>query len=237
MQARRAAPRGLTVVLNSPSAPAGPGAALSRAAQSDQDGGLPPGLRAGDILYAVNRATLDSDQPGPALAEIISGPWRGARVIGSFQRLGRRLILQFRELATTDGRSIAIDAYAIDPATDRSAVASHVDSHFFARWGGLIAASFLEGFGDAVSRSGTSSYGGVYGSGWSAPEYSLGDETWIAAGKVGGRMARHMEQAFDTPPTVVLESGTDIGVLVLRQRARTQQQTAPQTVVIGAANR
>lgn len=207
---REPAPQ-LTMILNAP-APVQPARSVQPAAPAS---GL-PGLTVGDILHAVNRVTLDSDAPGPAMVEVVRGPYRGARVTGSFQRLGEHLVLRFSELAARDGTLYPIEGYAIDPATDRTAVRTSVDRHTLERWGGLVAASFLEGFGDAVSRSGTSSYATVYGSGWSVPRYSLGDEMWIAAGKVGERAANVLDRGFNRAPTVVLESGTAMGVLLLR---------------------
>ena len=201
----------LTMIFNSPASVQQPASVQAKGPAS----GL-PGLSVGDILHAVNRVTLDSDAPGPAMVEVVRGPYRGARVIGSFQRLGEHLVLRFSELAARDGTLFAIEGYAIDPATDRTAVRSSVDRHTLERWGGLVAASFLEGFGDAVSRSGTSSYSTVYGSGWSVPGYSLGDEMWIAAGKVGERAANVLDRGFNRAPTVVLESGTAMGVLLMR---------------------
>lgn len=175
-----------------------------------------PGLKVGDILQAVNRVSLDSDAPGPAMVEVVTGPYKGAKVVGSFQRLNEHLVLKFSELAAKDGSIYTIEGYAIDPKTDRTAVRSNVDRHLLARWGGLVAASFLEGFGDAVSRSGTSSYASAYGSGLFVPNYDLRDETWIAAGKVGERVANVMDRNFNQVPTVTLDSGTLMGVLLLR---------------------
>lgn len=174
-----------------------------------------PGLKPGDILYAINRVTLDSDAPGPSMVEIIHGPYRGAKVIGSFKRLNKHLTLEFSSIVMPSGVSYQIQGYAIDPQTDRTAVRSSVDSHYLERFGGLIAASFLEGFGDAVSSSGTSSYSNVYGGGYTIPNYNLSEELWIAAGNVGNRVAGIMERNFDRVPTVTLNSGTDIGVLLI----------------------
>lgn len=185
-----------------------------------------PGMRVGDILLAVNRVTLDSDAPGPAMAEIVLGPWKGARAVGSFVRHGENLVLSFTELVTQSGESLSIQACAIDPATDRTAVRSSVDTHALERFGGLIAASFLEGFGDAARRSGTSTYSSIYGSGSSTPRYSLSEEAWIAGGKVGERLGRQMEKNFDMAPTVVLKSGTEMGILLLRTAQRKEAGTA-----------
>ncbi len=216
-----------------------PDAAAGRTAKSEEpalsETGL-PGLKAGDILLAVNRVTLDSDAPGPCMAEIVLGPYKGAKAIGSFARHGEHLVLTFAELVTKGGESIAIQACAIDPETDRTAVRTSVDTHALERFGGLIASSFLEGFGDATRRSGTSSYASVYGTGSSIPRYSLSEEAWIAGGKVGERLGRQMEKNFDRAPTVVLKSGTSMGLLLLRtaqkkEAAKTRPETAPSLTV------
>ncbi len=193
------------------------------------------GMKVGDILTAINRVTLDSDAPGPAMVEVVQGPYKGARVIGSFRRLGEHLMLAFSQLVTREGQIIPLEACAIDPETDRTAVRSAVDRHGLSRWGGLVAASFLEGFGDAVSRAGTRSYTSIYGSGLSVPGYSPGDEAWIAAGKVGERAAGVFEKNFTMAPTVTLDSGTLMGVLILQlpghgQAALTDTRAAPRPV-------
>lgn len=185
------------------------------------------GLKVGDILQCVNRVTLDSDAPGPAMVEVVSGPYRGARVVGSFQRLNEHLVLRFSELAAPDGSVHDIAGFAIDPATDRTAVRTDVDNHVLERWGGLVAASFLEGFGEAVERSGTSAHTTIYGSGWSVPDYSLGEEMWIAAGKAGERAANALDRGFGRAPTVTLESGTAMGVLLLRLPRTGSRAVAP----------
>lgn len=188
------------------------------------------GLKVGDILPCVNRVTLDSDAPGPAMVEVVSGPYRGARVVGSFQRLNEHLVLRFSELAAPDGSVHDIAGFAIDPATDRTAVRTDVDNHVLERWGGLVAASFLEGFGEAVERSGTSAHTTIYGSGWSVPDYSLGEEMWIATGKAGERAANALDRGFGRAPTVTLESGTAMGVLLLRLPGTGSRAVAPRVV-------
>lgn len=212
-----------TVVLNSPPArmidaselTGGKSTGGSSGSESGSMESTPPGLMPGDILYAINRITLDSDAPGPSMVEIVDGPYRGARVLGSFKRQGKHLTLEFSSLILPTGMSWQIRGYAIDPRTDRTAVRSGVDNHYLERFGGLIAASFLEGFGEAVSQSGSSSYSNLYGGGYAIPNYKPEEEVWIAAGRVGDRMAGIMERNFDRAPTVTLQSGTDMGVLII----------------------
>ena len=50
--------------------------------------------------------------------------------------------------------------------------------------------------------------------------YSVSDQAWIAAGKVGEKAGKIFERNFDRPPTVRLESGTPVGVLVMNVKDR-----------------
>jgi intracellular multiplication protein IcmE len=175
-----------------------------------------PGLKPGDILYCVNRVSLDSDAPGPAMVEVLEGPYAGARAIGSFTRAGEHLVLEFSSLTLSDGRNHPVRGYAIDPRTDRTAVRSAVDTHAVERWLKFAAAKFLEGFGDAVSSTRSSAYVTPYGSGYTTSRLDLHEQLWSAAGKVGQGAARMLERDFSVPPTVTLRSGTEMGVLLVQ---------------------
>ena len=179
-------------------------------------------IQPGDMLYAVVDTAVNSDVPSAVMATVSTGKLRKTRLIGKFQRLDERLVLTFTRAVLPDGSSAGIEAYAVDPKTTEVSVASSVDTHFLERWGGLIAASFLEGFGEAKRYSGAEStvYGNYNGTSdqmvWN--DYSLEDQAWIAAGKVGQRAGRVLEQGFNRPPTVRLASGCPIGVLVLNTK-------------------
>ena len=186
-------------------------------------------LRPGDLLYAVIDTGVNSDVPSAVMATVASGKLKNARLLGKFQRFEERLVLAFSRVILPDGSDAQIEGYAVDPATSETSVASSVDTHFFSRWGGLVASAFLEGLSNAKKYSGAQStvYGG-YGGGmnnqatdqmvWNT--YSPADQAWIAAGKVGEKAGKIFEKNFDRPPTVSLESGTAVGILVLNVKAR-----------------
>lgn len=144
--------------------------------------------------------------------------------MGGFQRHDERLVLAFNRAVLPSGETVQLEAYAVDPSTSEASVASSVDTHFFSRWGGLVASAFLEGLGSAKRYSGAQST--IYGYGndttdqmvWN--EYSVEDQAWIAAGKVGEKAGKIFEKGFDRPPTVRLESGTPVGVLILNVKGR-----------------
>ncbi len=185
---------------------------------------VPAGIKPGDVLYAIIDTGVNSDVPSVVLATITSGKYRNARVMGTFQRHEERLVLAFNRIILPDGETLQMDAYAIDPGTSEASVASSVDTHFFSRWGGLIASAFLEGLGTAKRYSGSRST--IYGYNGETSDqmiwntYSVGDQAWIAAGKVGEKAGKVLEKGFDRPPTVRLESGTPVGILIVSVKGR-----------------
>ena len=186
-------------------------------------------LKPGDLLYAVIDTGVNSDVPSAVMGTVASGKLKNARILGKFQRFEERLVLSFSRIILPDGSDAQIEGYAVDPATSEASVASSVDTHFLSRWGGLVATAFLEGLSNAKKYSGSQStiYGG-YGGGMNGQAtdqmvwntYSPADQAWIAAGKVGEKAGKIFEKNFDRPPTVYLESGTAIGVLILNVKAR-----------------
>ena len=177
-------------------------------------------IKPGDLLYAVVDTGVNSDVPSAVMATIASGKYRNTRLLGGFQRHEERLVLAFTRAILPTGESVQLEAYAVDPATTEASVASRVDTHFFSRWGGLVASAFLEGLGSAKRYSGSQST--IYGANngdttdqmvWNT--YSVADQAWIAAGKVGEKAGKIFERNFERPPTVFLESGTPVGILVL----------------------
>jgi hypothetical protein len=172
-------------------------------------------VKPGDLLYAVNELGINTDAPSPVMATVAMGPLKGAKAIGGFQRHDEQVVLAFSKLVLPTGEQLNMEAVAVDPATSSAAVASKVNTHFFSRWGSLIAASFLEGFGEALSDRNTQ----VYTTGdvvvQSSPNKSYRDISMEAMGKVGGRMANQVERGFDRPPTVYVGAGEPLGLLVL----------------------
>ena len=191
----------------------------------EQPSGTTLALKPGDLLYAVIDTGVNSDVPSAVMATVAAGKYKNARLLGKFQRFDERLVLTFSRVILPDGKDAQIEGYAVDPATSEASVATSVDTHFFSRWGGLVASAFLEGLSNAKKYSGSQStiYGGMNGQTtdqmvWNT--YSPADQAWIAAGKVGEKAGKIFEKNFERPPTVYLESGTAVGILVLNVKAR-----------------
>jgi hypothetical protein len=173
-------------------------------------------LSPGDLLYAVTDLALNSDYPSPVIATIVQGQFKGAKVLGSFKSSGDSLILSFSKIISPEGMEIPIEAVGIDPDTTLTSLKSDVDTHFLSRWGSLLAASFIEGFGQAVSTRNTR----VYTVGDTVVQDDFGktyrDITLEAIGKVGGRAATQVERGFDRAPTVTVAPGKAVGILIIK---------------------
>ena len=180
-----------------------------------------PLLHPGDFLYATNLLHVTSDSPGPVMAQLISGKLKGAKLLGSFTRHKEHLLLTFTRLilpekASGTPRERTLLAYAVDPKKHATALASNVDHHYFRRFAGLLGASFLAGFGNAIQKSGVANYHSAYGNSSYTPHYDLNEQLWIAAGSLGQEAAQIFREHAREEITVSLDAGIDLGILVVK---------------------
>ena len=180
-------------------------------------------LQPGDILFAVLQTAINSDEPGPVRAKIVGERFEGAIVLGSLRpfppavgRRPERVLVKFDYLTTADRTTYRIDAFAIDLATARTALASDVDHHVLERWGSLVAASFLEGYGNAVRASHSITTVGPLGNVVSVPKDDLDHEDIVreAVGTVGERLGDAVAENFQRPNTITVDPGTGLGILI-----------------------
>lgn len=175
-------------------------------------------IKVGNLFYATMDTRVNSDVPGPVMATIDEGPAKNARVIGSFIREHAVLNLKFTTLVMSNGTHYTITAYAVDPNTSETAVASAADHHYFSRWAGLIAASFIQGYGQAIAQSGATVTSSVGPNGVTTTtqngHYGANEAAQIAGGVAAGQMVSAAQQNFNRATTVTLAEGSGIGVLV-----------------------
>ena len=223
----------------------GPGGAVSAAATAAglSESSEPPVIKAGTILYAVLDTAVNSDYAeSPIMATIVAGKFKGAKLLGSISTVknGQRVMLQFDTLTEDSwptGKKVT--AYAIDPDTARTAVATDVNNHYLLRYGSLFASSFLQGLGQAVSESGTSvsSDDGVVTS--STDDLDTDETILVALGTVGANAASEVNKLVSTPPTVKVASGVGIGILFMADVAASDdsavQAVAAQKATQGGA--
>lgn len=176
-------------------------------------------VKAGAVMFAILDTSVNSDQPGPVLATMVSGRFRGARLLGSFTLPGdgERLVLSFNKMSVPGApHTTSISAIAIDPNTARTALSSRTNNHYLLRYGSLFASSFMEGFGNAFQSAGTTITVGGTSSDISVQQgfnRSILENAVIGLTTVGKRWGQEAQKTFNKRPTVELFSGTNLGIL------------------------
>ena len=171
-------------------------------------------LPAGEIAYAQLLIEANSDVPGPILAEIVSGPLAGSRVLGSFQVNRELLTLNFNTIVIDD-KSIGISAIAVDPATTSTGMATDVDHHYLQRIILPMAARFIEGMASAAAETGLLEVT-VEGDTVSSEQQEASDDQQVAAGidEAGQELGEILNDiADDLEVTVIVAAGTPMGLL------------------------
>ncbi|TAL58981.1 MAG: type IV secretion protein IcmE, partial [Legionella sp.] len=178
-------------------------------------------IKTGDIVFAVMDTAVNSDEPGPILATIVSGKLKGSKLIGTFNLPGNsdKMVITFNTMSVPGiSRTISVSAYAIDPNTARTALSSRTNHHYLTRYGSLFASSFLEGFGNAFQSANTTvTIGGTGGGNNITVQNGVGRSTLenavIGLATVGKSWGQQVQQLFNKPTTVEVYSGTGMGIL------------------------
>lgn len=215
---------------------AGPIAAASGEGIGQADAGVMGGagnatapaiIKAGDVIFAVLDTSVNSDEPSPILATVVSGKLNGSKLIGSFTLPNNadRMVINFNTMSVPGApKTTSINAYAIDPNTARTALKTKANHHYLLRYGSLFAATFLEGFGNAFQSANTTvTIGGTGGVTNTTVQNGIGrsilENAVIGLATLGKSWGQVAQQQFNTPTTVLLCSGTGIGVLFTQDLA------------------
>lgn len=172
---------------------------------------------AGDIAYAQLITEANTDAPGPVLAQIVSGPLRGARLLGSFESTNNYLILNFSTVVI-DGVSQSVQAVALDPDTTLTGVATDINRRYFQRVVLPAAAEFVKGLTEAISESGTTSIF-IEGDTVAQSEGDKSNRQEVASGisEAGEAVADIFEEeAALIQPMIKVRAGTPLGILFLQ---------------------
>jgi intracellular multiplication protein IcmE len=171
-------------------------------------------LPAGTIEYGQILIEANTDAPGPILAQIYTGPLKGARVLGNFQSTDEYIMLSF-QMIVIDGINYPIQAVAIDPDTTLPGVVTEIDRRYFKRIVLPMAAEFVKGLTEAISESGTTT---VVVSGDTVAESTADkdNEQEVASGisEAGEKLSEILEDEADaTEPMLRVAVGTPVGIL------------------------
>lgn len=177
-------------------------------------------IPAGQIDYAQLLMEANSDIPGPILGLLVSGKYSGSRVIGSFQRQEEYLVLKFSTLIDKKGRSIPIEAYAVDPDTTLTGMATDVDHRYFRRIIIPAAVKFIEGMGQAVAQNGSTTVSVDSGGGTVSQQNNDLDtkqEFSKAVEEAANKVGDVLDKDSDVEILVRVKAGTPMGILFVQQ--------------------
>jgi len=180
-------------------------------------------IKAGTILFAVLDTGVNSDYPDtPVMATIVMGPFKGAKLLGKLNvttsPTGQmdRVTLTFNMMNTESWTtSKSINAFAIDPDTARTVLASHVDYHYLTKYGALMASAFVSGYAGAISNSGGTTTTGIFGTSTQSATLSPGNKLAVGIGQIGTAFNSVLQNYTNIPPTVLVDSGVGLGILFM----------------------
>ena len=175
-------------------------------------------IKSGTIMFAVLDTAVNSDQPGPIMATIVSGDFKGGKLIGGLAQTtdGQRVTLTFNSFSMPIWpNTISINAVAINPDTARTAIASSVDNHYLLRYGSVFASSFISGYSKAVMSSGSTTTNDSGGTTTKSNLLGPKEKIMVGIGEIGNKLSTAATSYFNKKPTVRVDSGVGLGILFL----------------------
>jgi intracellular multiplication protein IcmE len=194
--------------------------AAEKKAESDKEKSARPLVKAGTVLFAVLETAVDSDYPNtPVMATIVNGKLKGAKLLGKLSGLSANqdkvsLIFTLIDKDEWD-KTKTINAFAIDPDTARTVLASNVNYHYLMRYGSMFAASFVSGYANAIQSSGSTTTPSIFGTTTVSKPLSAGSKIAVGLGQIGTTLSSQVSNNFNTPPTVKVDAGVGIGILFM----------------------
>jgi intracellular multiplication protein IcmE len=180
-----------------------------------------PTFKAGTVMYATLDTSVDSDEKTPIMATIVSGELKGSKLIGSFKRVDKKVLLSFNLLNIPSFKhTVSFQGVAIDPATARTAISGSVNNHYWLKYGTAFVSALMDGIGTAVG-GGTSNCQ-VWNPGgsvdpWCQTVYNklnVTQSALVGLGKVGQKFSGQLQKDFgNMPPTIKIPGGTAFGLL------------------------
>ncbi len=184
-------------------------------------------IPAGTIEYAQLITEANTDIPGPILAQIVTGPLKGGRLIGTFSSTDSYLTLNFNAIVL-EGVDYAVNGIAIDPETTLPGVVTDIDRRYFKRIVLPMAAEFVTGFTTAIADSGKTTINITNSDGTTSTTTSGTNDKdqEVASGiaEAGEALADILdESAGNTQALLRVRAGTPIGVLFVAPVVDTPQ--------------
>lgn len=171
----------------------------------------------GDVYFATLTVGADSYVSAPVTANIDSGIYKGAKVLGKFQVAedGTHMILIFNQLSTQT-ETISINAMAIPQDAQLGALTGDIDHHFFERYLLPLGIDFLSAAPSMLTDTGQQVTMNENTTVVTSPELSSAQKTLYMAGYAANEFSGQLEPTgVHLLPEVKIPPGTGFGLLLL----------------------
>lgn len=181
-----------------------------------------PDIRMGEMKYAVLKYGINTDDPAaPNMVQATihePGQFNGATVIGQVEvgdQYAKAVGIHFTRMSVPgEPRTREIDAWAVNPKTDRPSVASDVNNHYVSRAASLFIGSFLSGYADGLLKGGQNESVVSNGTTTVVQRDAFSDRQLIeiGVGNVGKTASQQFSQGANRKPTIQVDAGIDLGI-------------------------
>lgn len=172
-------------------------------------------IPAGKIVYGQLLLEANSDLPTTVLAQMVSGPLRGYKVLGEFtllEDLGK-MAITFNIAVNDKGEQYSLNAVMLDPSTGLAALRTSIDRRYFRRVVFPAAAAFVEGFAEALAETDQTTIV-VEGETTVEDNEEQTTEEQVASGveEAAAEISSIIEEQADVPIQVIIAAGTPIAI-------------------------
>ncbi len=172
-------------------------------------------IPAGKIVYGQMLLEANSDVPSVILAQMVSGPLKGWKLLGEFnlEEDIEMLTITFDMAVNEDGKQYEIDAIMLNPDTSLAALSTDVDHKYIRRIVLPAASAFIGGFAEAIADSGRTDVT-VSGDTVVQEDNEKSDDQEVATGvsEASEAITEIIDDIADVEVRVIIAAGTPIGI-------------------------
>jgi intracellular multiplication protein IcmE len=177
-------------------------------------------IKSGERVFVSIDTAINTDEPSPVIAMILSGNARGMTIFGqSRHNPDNTISVEFTRIALPSGKSAPISAFAIDPNTGRTAVEGNVDHKIFERFVLPALAAGFSKYGEIMARQAqTSSVAPLTGVTTITQNMTAQEVRNAAIGAGAGSISGAIgKSASEANPSVTTERNLGIEVIFMQE--------------------